>query len=206
MAETQDAFNVPLKCTPEEYKHFVEPAMTEANKTNFIGALDIVSNGLNAHPASEGLLFLKAYFGYKLADAMSNDLGSRPRAIQALEGGVLLIDGNATNSMLGRFDEIVKVLGEADSAIDELLQVNPGSQEVMAFKGYIDQKLQKLGEESEHMRTTFNNSPNIAGNYCVGCRKNISFGSQTFVFRKTSPTQVEVWHLPCYQNATRTNN
>ena len=206
MAETENAFNVPLKCSPEEYKHFVEPAMAEAKKSNFTGALDIVSNGLNAHPASEGLLFLKAYFGYKLADAMSNELGSQPRAIQALEGGVLLIDGNATSSMLGRFDEIVRILGDADTTIDELLQVNPNSQEVMAFKGYIDQKVQKLGAESEHMRTTFNNSPNIAGNFCVGCRKNISFGTQTFVFRKTAPTQMEVWHLPCYQRTVKDNN
>jgi hypothetical protein len=206
LAGTENAFNVPLKCTPEEYKHFVEPAMAEAKKSNFSGALDIVATGLNAHPASEGLLFLKAYFGYKLADAMSSDLGSQPRAIQPLAGGSLLIDGNATSTMLGRFEEIVKILGEADTTIDELLQVNPNSQEVMAFKGYIDQKVQKLGEESEHMKNTFRNSPNIAGNFCTGCRKNISFGTQAFVFRKTSSTTMEVWHYPCYQNADKTNN
>ncbi len=206
MAETENAFNVPLKCTPEEYKHFVEPAMAEANKSNFTEALDIVSDGLNAHPASEGLLFLKAYFGYKLADTMSNELSSQPRAIHTMENGVLVVDGSATNTMLYRFQEIVKVLGEADTAIDELLQVNPNSQEVMAFKGYIDQKLQKLGEESENMRTTFNNSPNIAGGFCAGCRKSISFGNQAFVFRKTSPTQMEVWHLPCYQQVNSSNN
>ncbi len=58
--------------------------MAEANSSNFPNALDIVSNGLNAHPASEGLLFLKAYFGYKLADSMSSELGSFPKAIQPL--------------------------------------------------------------------------------------------------------------------------
>ena len=206
MAETQNAFNVPLKCTPEEYKHFVQPAMTEANKSNFTGALDIVSDGLNAHPASEGLLFLKAYFGYKQADAMSNELSTRPAAIQAMGDGVLVVDGGSTNTMLEQFTEIVKILGEADTAIDELLQVNPNSQEVMAFKGYIDQKLQKLGVESEHMRATFNNSPNIAGTFCTGCKRAISFGTQTFVFRKASPTQMEVWHFPCFQQAAKTNN
>ncbi len=205
MAETQNAFNVPLKCTPEEYKHFVEPAMAEANKSNFSGALEIVSNGLNAHPASEGLLFLKAYLGYKLADTMSNELGSQPRAIRSLDNGVLAVDGNATSQMLVRFDEIVKVLGDADAAIDELLQVNSKSQEVMAFKGYIDQKLQKLGEESRHMRTTFDNSPRIAGGFCVRCKKSIAFGNQTFVFRKTSPSQMEIWHLSCYQQLTKSN-
>lgn len=180
--------------------------MAEANRSNFTGALDIVSNGLNAHPASEGLLFLKAYFGYKLADTMSNELSSQPRAIRPLENGVLVVDGNATTQMLDRFEEIGKVLGDADTAIDELLQVNPNSQEVMAFKGYIDLKIQKLGEESRNMRVTFNNSPKIAGGFCVGCKKSISFGSQPFVFRKTTPTQMEVWHLPCYQQMTKAVN
>src|SRR5713226_921106 len=175
--------------------------MTEANKSNFAGALDVVSNGLNAHPASEGLLFLKAYFGYKVADNLSNELGSRPAAIRSLRNGVLMIDGTATTQMLERFEEIGKVLGDADSAIDELLQVNPNSQEVMSFKGYIDMKLQKLAAESEHMQTTFNNSPNIAGTFCTGCKRSISFGTQTFVFRKASPTQMEVWHFPCFQQA-----
>jgi len=206
LAETQNAFNVPLKCTPEEYKHFVEPAMTEANKSNFAGALDVVSNGLNAHPASEGLLFLKAYFGYKVADNLSNELGSRPAAIRSLRNGVLMIDGTATTQMLERFEEIGKVLGDADSAIDELLQVNPNSQEVMSFKGYIDMKLQKLAAESRSMRTTFNNSPKIAGGFCAGCKKNISFASQAFVFRKVSATQMEVWHLPCYEQKTNPPN
>src|SRR5713101_7608414 len=175
LAETQNPFNVPLKCTPEEYKHFVEPAMAEANKSNFTGALDIVSNGLNAHPASEGLLFLKAYFGYKLADTMSSELSSSPKAIQPMGEGVLMVDGGMTSQMLAKFQEIVRVLSEAEEAVNELLQVNPDSQEVVAFKGYIDQKRQKLGQESDNMRTTFNNSPNIAGNFCVGCRKSISF-------------------------------
>jgi len=206
LSETQNAFNVPLKCTPEEYKHFVEPAMAEANKANFAGALEVVSNGLNAHPASEGLLFLKAYFGYKVADNMSNELGSRPPAIRPLETGVLAVDGTATTQMLERFEEIGKVLGDADTAIDELLQVNPNSQEVMAFKGYIDMKLQKLASESRNMRSTFNNSPKIAGGFCAGCKKNISFGSQAFVFRKLSATQMEVWHLPCYEQKTNPPN
>src|SRR2546422_6269327 len=166
----ENAFNVPLKCTPEERKHFVDRAMQEAQNSNFPSALEIVTNGLDAHPASEGLLFLKAYFGYKQADAMSNELSTRPAAIQAMGDGVLVVDGGSTNTMLEQFTEIVKILGEADTAIDELLQVNPNSQEVMAFKGYIDQKLQKLGVESEHMRATFNNSPNIAGTFCTGCK------------------------------------
>jgi hypothetical protein len=199
LAAIQGAFNVPLKCTPEEYKHFVEPAMAEADKSNFSGAIDVVTNGLDAHPASEGLLFLKAYFGYKLADTMSNELSTLPKAIQPMGEGLLMMDGGVTNKMLGRFEEIVKVLGEAETTIDELLQINPGNKEVLGFKSYIDQKLQRLGHESENMRTTFNNSPNIAGGYCVGCKKNISFESQTVVFRRTSVSQMEVWHLPCFQ-------
>src|SRR5437867_8291527 len=106
----ENAFNVPLKCTPEERKHFVDRAMQEAQNSNFPTALEIVTNGLDAHPASEGLLFLKAYFGYKVADTMSNELGSRPAAIRSLENGVLMIDGNATSRMLERFEEIGKVL------------------------------------------------------------------------------------------------
>src|SRR5712692_4677919 len=158
--------------------------MTEANKSNFTGALDIVSNGLNAHPASEGLLFLKAYFGYKQADAMSNELASRPAAMQAMGNGVLVVDGGSTSTMLEQFREIVRILGESDTAIDELLQVNPNSQEVMAFKGYIDQKLQKLGDESEHMQTTFNNSPSIAGTFCTGCKRSISLEPKPSFFER----------------------
>ncbi len=197
MTETQGVFNVPLKCTPEEYKHFVQPAMAEAEKANFPAALDIVSNGLNAHPASEGLLFLKGYLGYKLADTMSSELSSLPRAIQPMGDGLLMIDGKATSNLLGRFQEIVKVLGEAEGAIEELLQVNPKGQEVLAFKTYIDHKLKRLGEESENMRTTFNNSPNIAGGFCIGCRKSISFENQTVIFSR-SGSKLEAWHLPCY--------
>lgn len=179
--------------------------MQEADKSNFPSALDIVSNGLNAHPASEGLLFLKAYFGYKLADSMSNELGTLPKAIQPLGDGVLMVDGGMTSQMLGKFQEIVKVLSEAEEAINELLQVNPGSQEVLSFKGYIDQKRTKLGQESDSMRTTFINSPNIAGNFCVGCRKSISFDTQKVVFRRTSSSQLEVWHLPCFQQLGKKN-
>ncbi len=173
--------------------------MAEADKSNFSGAIDVVTNGLDAHPASEVLLFLKSYFGYKLADTMSNELSTLPKAIQPMGEGLLMMDGGVTNKMLGRFEEIVKVLGEAETTIDELLQINPGNKEVLGFKSYIDQKLQRLGHESENMRTTFNNSPNIAGGYCVGCKKNISFESQTVVFRRTSVSQMEVWHLPCFQ-------
>src|SRR5438093_302525 len=59
LAATAGAFNVPLKCSPEETKHFVEPAMNEAESSNFAGALEVVNDGLNAHHASEGLLFLR---------------------------------------------------------------------------------------------------------------------------------------------------
>ncbi len=205
MAGPEEAFNVPLKCSPEEYKHFVEPAMAEAQKSNFPSALDIVSNGLNAHPASEGLLFLRAYFGYKLADSMSNELGSMPKAIEVLSQGVLLIDGATTSQMLAKFDQIVKILTEAEETINELLQVSPDSQEVVAFKSYIDEKKQKLGQESETVRTTFVNSPNIAGNFCVGCRKSISFETQKVVFRRTASSQLDVWHLPCYEAGKKKN-
>lgn len=173
--------------------------MAEAQKSNFPSALDIVSNGLNAHPASEGLLFLRAYFGYKLADSMSNELGSMPKAIQSMSDGSLMIDGATTSQMLAKFDQIVGILSEAEEAINELLQVSPESQEVVAFKTYIDQKKQRLGQESQTVRATFTNSPNIAGNFCVGCRKSISFDSQKVVFRRTASSQLDVWHLPCYQ-------
>jgi hypothetical protein len=199
-----EGFNVPLKCTPEEYKHFVEPAMAEAQKSNYPSALDIVISGLNAHPASEGLLFLRAYFGYKLADNMSNELSSLPKPIDTLTNGALMIDGAATSQMLTKFDEIVRILGEADEAVNELLQVNPASQEVLGFKSYIEQKKQRLGQESMTVRATFMNSPNIAGNFCVGCRKSISFDTQKIVFRRTASSQLDVWHYSCYQQQTNT--
>lgn len=205
MAAAARAFNIPLKCTPEESKHFVEPALAEADQSNYAGALDIVSNGLNAHPASEGLLFLRAYLDYKLADTMSSQLSSLPKAIQTLGTGLLLVDGSATTTLLGRFQEILKILGEADNAVDELLQVNPVNEEVIAFKGYIDGKLQKLALESGNLQTTFENSPSIAGGFCVGCKKSISFDSQTVVFRRASASQLEVWHLPCFQKLGDTN-
>ncbi len=205
MAATARAFNIPLKCTPEESKHFVEPALAEAEHSNYPGALDIVSNGLNAHPASEGLLFLRAYLDYKLADTMSSQLSSLPKAIQPLGSGLLLVDGSATTLLLGRFQEILKVLGEADNSVEELLQVNPANEEVIAFKGYIDGKLEKLTQESGNLQTTFNNSPRIAGGFCVGCKKSISFDSQTVVFRRASASQLEVWHLPCFQKLGGTN-
>lgn len=175
--------------------------MAEAQKSNFPSALDIVSSGLNAHPASEGLLFLRAYFGYKLADSMSSELGTMPKAIQSLNDGALMIDGATTSQMLAKFDQIVAILSEAEEAINELLQVSPDSQEVVAFKTYIDQKKQKLGQESQTVRNTFTNSPNIAGNFCVGCRKSISFDTQKVVFRRTASSQLDVWHMSCYQQS-----
>ena len=199
MGQAETSFNVPLKCTPEEYKHFVEPAMSEADKSNFPTALDIVTNGLNAHPASEGLLFLKAYFGYKVADSMSNQLIALPRAIERLPDGSLVIDGSAANQMLIQFGEIIKVLEDSDGAIDELLQVNPNSQEVSGFKNYIKAKLEKLERESTNMRTSLGNSTSIAGGFCQGCRQTISFESQKVVFRRASATQMEVFHEACYK-------
>ncbi len=205
MGVTARAFNIPLKCTPEESKHFVEPALAEAEQSNYAGALDIVSNGLNAHPASEGLLFLRAYLDYKLADTMSSQLSSLPKAIQPLGTGLLLVDGGATTTLLGRFQEILRALSEADNAVEELLQVNPTNEEVIAFKGYIDGKLQKLAQESENLQSTFNNSPTIAGGFCVGCKRSISFDSQTVVFRRASASQLEVWHLQCFQKLSGTS-
>jgi len=193
-------FDVPLKCSPEEYKHFVEPAMQEAQNSNFPSALDIVENGLNAHPASEGLLFLKAYFGYKIADTMSSELTSFPKVIQPLGNGALMVDGAMTSQLLGKFQEIVSTLSEAEEAITELLQVNPNSEEVVAFKGYIDSKKNQLGQESENMKTTFRNGPSIAGSFCVGCRKSISYDTQKVVFRRSTASQLEAWHLPCFQS------
>lgn len=205
LALSAGAFNVPLKCTPEEKKHFVDPALKEAEGSNFTGALEVVNDGLNAHPASEGLLFLRSYFCYKIADSISNEISAMPQPIQTLGDGSLMVDGASTSQMLGRFHEIVKVLGDAEEAINEILQVNPKNNEVMAFRAYIDSKLQKLGQESENMRLTFNNTPNIAGGFCVGCRKNISFDTQTVVFHRTATTQLEVWHLPCFKNMGKQN-
>ena len=201
MGQAETGFNVPLKCTPEEYKHFVEPAMGEADKSNFPSALDIVENGLNAHPASEGLLFLKAYFGYKVADAMSNNMVALPKSIERLPDGSLLIDGAATNRMLVQFGEIIKVLEDSDGAIDELLQVNPASQEVSGFKNYIKAKLEKLEQESTNVRASVGNSAHIAGGFCQGCRQTISFDTQRVVFHRASATQMEVFHEPCYRRA-----
>ena len=192
-------FNASLKVTPEEQKHFVDPAFEEANKGNFAGALDVVTNGLNAHAASEGLLMLRAFFGYKQAETMSNELTSLPRAIDSLGEGLLMVDGASTVTMLARFQEIARVLGEAGAAIDELLQVNPGSQEILDFKAYIEKKLQRISQQSENMRLTFSNTPNIAGKFCLGCRHSISFENQKVVFRRVSDTRLEVWHLNCYQ-------
>ena len=200
MRVAEGGFDVPLKCSPEEYKHFVEPAMKEAQNSNFPSALDIVENGLNAHPASEGLMFLKAYFGYKVADTMSSELTSFPKVIQPLGNGALMVDGAMTSQLVGKFQEIVKILSEAEESINELLQMNPNSQEVIAFKSYIDSKKNQLGKESQNMTTTISNTPNIAGSFCVGCRKSISFDTQKVVFQKSSASQLEAWHLPCFQS------
>lgn len=193
------AFNTSLKVTPEERKHFVDPAMQAAQNSNFPSALEIVENGLDAHPASEGLMFLKAYFGYKVADTMSNELSSFPKVIQQLGGGALMIDGAMTSQMLNRFQEIVNTLTEAEEAINELLQVNPKNQEVVQFKGYIDQKRQQLNQESSNMRATFTRSPQIAGTFCAGCQKSISYETQKVVFKRSSASQLEAWHLGCFQ-------
>ncbi len=166
-------------------------------------ALDIVENGLNAHPASEGLMFLKAYFGYKIADTMSSELSSFPKVIQSLGNGALMVDGAMTSQLLGKFQEIVKILSEAEESINELLQMNPNSREVVAFKGYIDSKKNQLGQESENMKATIGNTPNIAGSFCVGCRKSISYDTQKVVFQKSSASQLEAWHLPCFQSKAK---
>jgi hypothetical protein len=197
------AFNVPLKCTPEEKRHFVEPAMQEAQNANFPSALEIVTNGLDAHPASEGLLFLKAYFGYKVADTMSNELTNYPRVIQAIGNGALMIDGAMTSQMLSKFQEIVNTLTEAEEAINELLQVNPKSEKVVEFKGYIDQKRQQLDRESENMRATFTRSPQLAGSFCLGCQRSISYDTQKIVFRRTPDSRLEAWHFGCFQSASK---
>src|SRR5437879_12823109 len=114
--------------------------MKESHNSNFPSALDIVENGLNAHPASEGLMFLKAYFGYKVADTMSSELTSFPKVIQPLGNGALMVDGAMTSQLMGKFQEIVKILSEAEESINELLQMNPTSQEVVAFKGRSEER------------------------------------------------------------------
>jgi hypothetical protein len=194
------ALNAPLKCTPEERKHFAEPALKEAENANYASALDTVVSGLNAHPASEGLLFLKAYFGYKVADNMSNELSSFPRVIQSIGAGALMIDGAMTSQLLSKFQEIVNTLSEAEESINELLQVNPKNKEVVEFKGYIDAKRQHLDQESENMKATFSKSPELAGGFCVGCHKSISYETQKVVFQRSSDSRLQAWHLPCYKS------
>src|SRR5438034_10091604 len=103
--------------------------MQEAQNSNFPTALEIVTNGLDAHPASEGLLFLKAYFGYKVADTMSNELSSYPRIIEPIGNGGLMIDGAMTAQMLHRFQDLVNTLSEAVRATNEVLHVNPNSKD-----------------------------------------------------------------------------
>ncbi|MBO0887689.1 hypothetical protein J2P12_01165 [Candidatus Bathyarchaeota archaeon] len=203
MDGVETAFNVPLKCTPEEKRHFVEPAMQQAQNSNFPSALEIVTNGLDAHPASEGLLFLKAYFGYKVADTMSSELTNYPRVIQTIGNGALMIDGAMTSQMLSKFQEIVNTLAEAGEAINELLQVNPKSEKVVEFKGYIDQKRQQLDRESENMRATFTKSPQLAGAFCLGCQRSISYETQKVVFRRTPDSRLEAWHLGCFQSSSK---
>lgn len=177
--------------------------MQEAQNANFPSALEIVTNGLDAHPASEGLLFLKAYFGYKVADTMSNELTNYPRVIQAIGNGALMIDGAMTSQMLSKFQEIVNTLTEAEEAINELLQVNPKSEKVVEFKGYIDQKRQQLDRESENMRATFTRSPQLAGSFCLGCQRSISYDTQKIVFRRTPDSRLEAWHFGCFQSASK---
>jgi hypothetical protein len=197
------ALSAPLKCTPEERKHFAEPALKEAQNANYASALDTVESGLNAHPASEGLLFLKAYFGYKVADNMSNELSSFPRVIQPIGVGALMIDGAMTSQLLNKFQEIVNTLSEAEESINELLQVNPKNKEVADFKGYIDAKRQQLDKESESMKNTFTKSPHLAGGFCVGCHKSISYESQKVVFQRSSDSRLQAWHLGCYPSSNR---
>jgi len=194
------ALNAPLKCTPEERKHFAEPALKEAQNSNYASALDTIESGLNAHPASEGLWFLKAYFGYKVADNMSNELSSFPRVIQPISGGALMIDGSMTSQLLNRFQEIVNTLSEAGESINELLQVNPKNKEVADFKSYLDSKKQQLDQESENMKATFIKSPQLAGGFCVGCHKSISYETQKVVFQSSSDSRLQAWHLGCYQS------
>lgn len=203
MDAAEAAFNAPLKCSPEEKKHFVDPAMQEAQNANFPSALEIVTNGLDAHPASEELLFLKAYFGYKVADKISNELSAYPKMIQPLGNGAVMIDGLTASQMLNKFQEIVSTLTEAGESIAELLQVNPKKRELVEFKGYIDLKRQQLTQESENMRSTFSKSPQIAGSFCNGCQRSISYDSQKVVFKRGADSRLEAWHLGCFQTAAK---
>lgn len=177
--------------------------MQEAQNANFPTALEIVTNGLDAHPASEGLLFLKAYFGYKVADKISNELSSYPKMIQPLGNGAVMMDGSTTSQMLNKFQEIVGTLEEAGEAITELLQVNPKNREVVEFKGYIDLKRQQLNQESENMRSTLSKSPQLAGSFCYGCQRSISYDSQKVVFKRGPDSRLEAWHLGCFQAAAK---
>lgn len=192
-------FSFPLKCTPDEKKHFVDPALQEAKKSNFPSALEIVTNGLDAHPASEGLLLLKAYFGYKVADNISNDLSNFPKIIQPIGNGALMMDGAMTSQMLTKFHEVVDTLSEAEEAVNELLRVNPRSKEGVEFKAYLDIKKQQLDKESEAMRATFTKSPQLAGAFCMGCQRSISYDTQKVVFRRTPDSRLEAWHFGCFQ-------
>lgn len=198
MDAAEAAFNAPLKVTPEERKHFVEPAMQQAQSSNYASALDTVENGLNTHPASEGLLFLKAYFGYKVANNLSSELSSFPQVIQQIDGGALMIDGAMTSQLLSKFQEIVSTLTEAEESINELLQMNPKNKEVVDFKGYIDAKRQQLNQESENMKATFVKSPQLAGGFCVGCQRSISYESQKVVFQRSSDSRLQAWHFKCF--------
>src|SRR5207245_9041638 len=102
-----------------------------------------------------------------------------------------VVNGAMMSQPLGKFQEIVKILSEAEESINELLQMNPTSQEVVAFKGYIDSKKNQLGKESENMKATISNTPNLAGGFCVGCRKSISYETQKVVFRTSSQQQLQ---------------
>lgn len=192
-------FSFPLKCTPDEKKHFVDPALQEAKNSNFTSALEIVTNGLDAHPASEALLLLKAYFGYKVADTISNDLSNLPKVIQPVGNGALMMDGAMTSQMLARFHEVVDTLSEAEEAINELLQINPKSKEGVEFQAYLDIKKQQLDKQSETMRTAFTKSPQLAGAFCMGCQKSISYETQKVIFRMNPDSRLEAWHFGCFQ-------
>ena len=198
MDAAEIGFNFPLKCTPEEKKHFVDPALQEAKSSNFPSALEIVTNGLDAHPASEGLLFLKAFLGYKVADSVSDELGNYPKVIQPVGNGALLMDGAMTSQMLAKFRQIVETLSEAEEAINELLQVNPKSKEGLEFKTYLDTKKQQVDKESESVRATFSKSPQLAGSFCMGCQRSISYDTQKVVFRRTQDSRLEAWHFGCF--------
>ena len=198
MDAAEIGFNFPLKCTPEEKKHFVDPALQVAKNSNFPSALETVTNGLDAHPASEALLFLKAYFGYKVADTISNELGNYPKIIRPVGNGALMMDGAAKSQVLSKFHEILDTLSEAEEAINELLRVNPKSKEGVEFKAYLDIKRQQLVKQSENMQATFTKSPQLAGSFCMGCQRSISYDTQKVVFRRTPDARLEAWHLGCF--------